>query len=271
MIKRITLIILACLLVVLMTSMTYNIPTPAVVMRLYSTIETIAKATSEAQARDYKDIIIHCFHGIEDGNSGIDVPNDFLIWSNNTTNKTLTAKIYAETIKKLCYEQKRIKLSQYSIGTSHYLTEPEIKKRGFEPGKDYIETIVHKTFTDNRISKTFQDTVIVENEEITLLVNSSYTRDNIVDVKTLRALAAHYYTQKQYYKAYETYQKIIDIDPKNANAYYRLGIMTYYQQGCRFSKKKTARKKGIEYIKRSLFLGFDASATLYYFTHSQTI
>ena len=151
------------------------------------------------------------------------------------------------------------------------MTEPEIKKRGFESGKDYIETIVQKTFTDNRISKTFQDTVIVENDEITLLVNSSYTRDNIVDIKTLRALAAHYYTQKNYYKAYETYQKIINIDPKNANAYYRLGIMTYYQQGCRFSKKKTARKKGIEYIKRSLFLGFDASATLYYFTHSQTI
>ena len=101
MIKRITLIILAWLLIVLMTSMTYNIPTPAVVMRLYNTIETITKATSESQAQDYKDIIIHCFHGIEDGNSGINVPNDFLVWSNDTTKKILTAKIYAEAIKKL--------------------------------------------------------------------------------------------------------------------------------------------------------------------------
>lgn len=270
MIKRIPLTILACLLIVLlMTSMTNNIPTPAVVTRLYNTIATISKANSAAQARDYKDIIIHCFHGIEDGKSGIPVPNDFLSWSNDTT-KILTAKNYANAIEKLCYEQKIIRLSNFSIGKSHYLTEPEIRKRKYKPGI-YIETIVTKTFTDNRISQTYQDTLIVEEEEITLLANSSYTRDRIEDVKTLRALAAHYYTQKSYYRAYEIYQKIIRIDPSNANAYYRLGIMTYYQKGCNFPKKRLARKKGIEYIEKSQDLGFDAAATLYYFTHSQSI
>lgn len=268
MIKTVSLIIV-CLSLVLTTSMTNNIPTPSVVTRLYSAIATISKANNAAQARDYKDVIIHCFHGIEDGKSGIPVPNDFLRWNDDTA-KVLTAKTYANAIEELCYEQKRIRLSDYSIGKSHYLTEPEIKKRKYKPGI-YIETIVTKTFTGNRISQTFQDTVIVEGEEITLLANSSYTRDRIEDVKTLNALAAHYYTQKSYYRAYETYQKIIKIDPENANAYYRLGIMTYYQKGCTFPKKRMARKKGIEYIEKSQDLGFDAAATLYYFTHSQAI
>ena len=259
MIKTVSLIIV-CLSLVLTTSMTNNIPTPSVVTRLYSAIATISKANNAAQARDYKDVIIHCFHGIEDGKSGIPVPNDFLRWNDDTA-KVLTAKTYANAIEELCYEQKRIRLSDYSIGKSHYLTEPEIKKRKYKPGI-YIETIVTKTFTGNRISQTFQDTVIVEGEEITLLANSSYTRDRIEDVKTLNALAAHYYTQKSYYRAYETYQKIIKIDPENANAYYRLGIMTYYQKGCTFPKKRMARKKGIEYIEKSQDLGFDAAATL---------
>ena len=268
MIKTVSLIIV-CLSLVLTTSMTNNIPTPAVVTRLYSTIATISKAANAAQARDYKDIIIHCFHGIEDGKSGIPVPNDFLRWNEDTA-KVLTAKTYANAIEKLCYTQKIIRLSEHSIGNSHYLSEPERIKRKYKPGK-YIETIVTKTFTDSRISLTFQDTVIVENGKITLLANSSYTRDRIEDVKTLSALAAHYYTRKSYYNAYKTYQKIIRIDPENANAYYRLGIMTYYQKGCSFPKKRMARKKGIEYIEKSQDLGFDAAATLYYFTHSQSI
>lgn len=268
MIKKTTPII-ACLLLFLLTSMTSSIPTPPVVERLYSTIKIISNATNEAQAREYKDIIINCFHGIEDGASGIPVPNDFLRWNNNT-DKVLTAKTYANAIADLCYKQKKIKLSQYSIGNSRYLEEPEIKRRNYEPGK-YIETIVTKTFTDKKISITFQDTVIVEGNEITLLANSSYIHDYIVDVKTLSALAAQYYTQRSYIKAYRIYQKIISIDPDNANAYYRLGIMTYYQKGCRFPKKKMARKKGLEYLEKSEYLGFDASATIYYLTHSQSL
>ena len=77
-----------------------------------------------------------------------------------------------------------------------------------------------------------------------------------------------------YYSAYKTYEKIIKIDPRNANAYYRLGLMTFWTEGCYFSSKEEAHRKGIEFVEKSISFGFNSekgNTALYYMKHPQSI
>lgn len=241
------------------------VPTPAVVERFYAIMDKMWKAGSDADAYDCRELLKDCFLGKED--SGIPVPNDFYSWG-YTTHTVTTANQYANIYYELV-RRKSLRMEKYAIGRSQYVSEVELKPyRG--QGNELIQTVVDKTFTDGRITRTFSDTLLVKRGEIVTIKNSMSTDDG-ENIDALRALAASYYTLKQYYRAYRIYEKIIRIDPENANAYYRLGLMTFWRQGCRLPRKE-ARRKGLEYAERAYRLGFyKAETAIYYMEHPQTI
>jgi tetratricopeptide (TPR) repeat protein len=240
--------------------------TPPVVEQFYSTLEKIQNAVSDPSAYDYREIIKHCFRG--KGASGINIPNDFYEWGYKI-NRSLTADQYANTLYELCYQKKSLRVEKCKIGDSQYISEVDLKQSVNLPS-DLIQTVVMKTFTDGRVSKTFVDTLIVERNEIVVFKNAISTDYN-EDIETLRVLAASYYTLKYYYKAYDAYEKIIKIDPDNGNAYYRLGLMTFWQQGCWYSTRD-AHRKGLEYAEKSHSLGVEKAATaIYYMKHPRSL
>lgn len=242
--------------------------TPAVVELFYGTMKKITGADSDANAYDYREQLKDCFRGKKD--SGIPVPNDFFEWGYKTDSK-ITANQYANMFYELSYQKKALRIEKYTIGKSHYVNEADLKQyRNQSSG--LIQTVITKTFTNGRITRTFSDTLIVERNEIVFFKNAISVDDG-EDIEALRAIAASYYTSKRYYDAYRTYQKIIKIDSKNANAYYRLGVMTYYREGCWFSSKEATRK-AIEYVENAKALGFNSdktSKTIYYMKHPQSI
>ena len=243
--------------------------TPMVVEQLYSTLKKLSNTSNEIYAFDYREQIKDCFRGKED--SGIPVPNDFYEWGYKA-HKSLPANQYANMFYELAYQKKSLKVEKYTIGSSKYVSEVELGKY-LNQNKVYIQTIVKKTFTDGtKKSRTFSDTLLVENGEVVQFRNAILDSE-VEDIEALRRLAASYYSSKLYYRAYKTYEKIISLDPANANAYYRLSLMTYWRQGCSY-REKFATKKAIEYANKAKILGYDSQKTetvLYYYKHPQSI
>ncbi len=234
-------------------------PTPSVVVTFYQTMKDMSDATSDSQSFYYRNLIEGCFRGKE--NSGIPVPNDFYDWG--YSGYSVPANAYASRVEALFYKEKKVKLEKYSVRESCYIYEVDLKP--YPSG--LVQTIVHKTLSDGNVTAPFADTLIVEENEIVIFRNARYSNDDVVDIATLRTLASSYYTSGEHYKAYKIYEKIISIDHKNANAYYRLGLMTFWRQGCSFSKKE-AHRRGLEYAKKSKDLGFSkADVAIYYMKH----
>jgi tetratricopeptide (TPR) repeat protein len=82
-------------------------------------------------------------------------------------------------------------------------------------------------------------------------------------------LAANYYSSKLYYHAYRTYERILQLEPKNANAYYRLSLLTFWRQGCHLSAK-AAHQKGLEYAEKAKSLGYSKAETAIYYMKTKS-
>ena len=236
-------------------------PAPAVVERFYKTMEDMSAAPNESRAMDYRTELMNCFKGRE--SSGIWVPNDFDLWGYENE-KMLTANAYSTRFYQLAYKQKKIRMTNYTIQKSHPISEVEL--RNFKnKSNGLIQTVVKKILSDGSTTKAFSDTLIVENGKIAVFRNALYNGEDNVDLEALRALAASYYSNKQYSKAYQTYERIIEHDPGNGNAYYRLAILTYMGKGCKHN-----RSKAIELAEKAYSLRYyDAERAIYYFKETK--
>jgi tetratricopeptide (TPR) repeat protein len=239
----------------------YAVSTPEVVTTFYQTLHKLSQATSDSQATYCQDVIQDCFLGRHEV-SGINVPNDFYSWGYKAE-KHIPSNVYSFRAYTLFYKDKKLKMSEYSIENSEYISEVDLEKYK-NKSKDLIQTVVKKTFTDGKISKTFSDTLIIEHGKISVFNNA-----DTENINALRALAARYYSSKQYFLAYQTYERILKIEPKNANAYYRLGLMTFWRQGCYYSSK-TAHKKGLEYAEKAKSLGYYKAETAIYYMKTKS-
>lgn len=259
MIKTFTLILLLNI-PILSYALTY--PVPTVVEQFYGTMKRMSEVHNDSYAYDFREKIKDCFRGKE--NSGIPVPNDFLYWG--YAGENAPSNQYANRFYELAYQKKIIRLENYSITSSEPISEVDLK-RFRDQSNGLTQTVVTKTFTDGKTRKTFSDTLLVERNEIVVFKNA-ISHDEGEDIDALRAIAASYYKEKRYYSAYKAYEKIIRIDPGNANAYYRLGIMNYYGKGCKYSKKRS-----LQYLEKSLSLGFGEKAqiAIYHITHNNNL
>lgn len=239
-----------------------TVPVPTVIEQFYGTMKRMSEVYNDSYAYDFREKIKDCFLGKED--SGIPVPNDFLYWG--YAGETAPSNQYANRFYELAYQKKILRLENYSVESNNPVSEVDLK-RYRNQSSELTQTVVIKTFTDGKTRKTFSDTLLVERNEIVAFKNA-ISHDDGENVDALRAIAASYYTSKRYYSAYKTYEKIIKIDPNNANAYYRLGILNYFGKGCRYSKKKS-----LQYLEKSLGLGFGEKAriAIYHITHNNNV
>ncbi len=241
------------------------IQTPNVVSVFYRTLKQMSSASNDNQAYDYREIITNCFRGKED--NGINVPNDFYDWGYAKV-KTMSSNSYAQLYEDFSYRQKRFRMDRYEIVKNQYRSEADFGKYKSQRC-NIVQTVVRKTMTNGTKSKNISDTLITEGDQIVVFRNSLFSgksdKDE-VDIEVLRVKAADYYSSGYYRLAYQAYIKIIELDPKNANAYYRLGVMTYYKKGC---YPRNARKESLKYLEKAkeLKYGEKAEWAIYFVRH----
>lgn len=249
---------------------------PSVVYSFYNSMKELSTETSASRAYDLQVKMQHCFlYGKPDEHhntsSGISIPNDFYILGYNS-NKTINSTLYTQIFKNKAFtDGERLKV-EVNIRKSTYAKEVDLKKYMSE-NTPYIQTYVTKTFSIGNTHITFNDTILTKNNLIYALNNGVGSHDDGDNLETLRALAAQYNELGMYKKAFHTYEKISNIDPTNANAYYRMGILAFwYGKKCGFSSSKNSRHTGIEFMKKASELGFDrADTVLYYMIHPTSI
>ena len=56
---------------------------------------------------------------------------------------------------------------------------------------------------------------------------------------------------KRYTDAYKCFEKILSINKNDGETLYRLGLMTYYGEGCNISSKRLRHNKGKEFMERA--------------------
>lgn len=271
MIKRYVLIVVALFVV---KGWAASPETPSVVYAFYNAMEMLSKETSVSRAYDLQVKMQHCFlYGNEDtqtkSNSGIEIPNDFYNFGYRDRKKMSSTK-YTQMFMQMAFsENKRLKVVIEPSKPSTYAQEVDLRTFIGE-STPYIQTLVTRTFIMGDKKVTFNDTILTKNNLIYALNNGvANGNDNL---ETLRALAARYYSMKSYRAAYQTYERIIAIDAKNANAYYRLGILAFwYGKKCGFDKS-SSQKKGKEFMKRASDLrATHAEQVLYYMDHPSAI
>lgn len=251
-----------------------NPSTPSVVNDFYGSMEALSKEQSASCAYDLQLKMQHCFlYGKEDEthtvNSGIEIPNDFFSFGYKNT-KRMSSTLYTQIFKNMAYTSgERLKVSNVNIKSSTYVQEVDMKGYASE-NKPYVQTLVTRTFTLGSTSITFNDTILTQNNLICAVSNGIGGGDG-EDLESLRALAARFYTWGAYRRAFQIYEKIIRIDPKNANAYYRMGILAFWNgKRCGLStKKKVNRNMGMDYMRKAIELkAARAKQVYYYMIHS---
>ena len=247
-----------------------NPSTPSVVNDFYSSMEALSNEQSASRAYDLQLKMQHCFlYGKEDErhtvNSGIEIPNDFISFGYKNV-KRMSSTLYTQIFKNMAYTSgERLRVSNINIKSSALVQEVDLKNYARE-NKPYVQTFVTRTFTLGSTSITFNDTILTQNNLICAISNGIGGGDG-EDLECLRALAARFYTWGAYRRAFQIYEKIIRIDPKNANAYYRMGILAFWHgKRCGLStKKKVNKDMGKDYMRKAIELGAARSQQVYYY------
>lgn len=205
--------------------------------------------------------------------SRINMPNEFAVFNFATNDPFLEASAYIKRLFDFTIE-KRPKINT-KILTIQALEE--IKSAKAEDSKNFYEVHVKKVITVGNREKEYMDVVkiIAENGRITEIVNES-GGDMGESIISLRGKAAGLFANKNYDEAFDIYMKIIQKDPKQGDAYYRLGLMAYHKKGCkhRYSSGKERRRAAYDYIKKATVYGDYkikryASSVIYYMSYGQ--
>lgn len=229
------------------TANAQGVATPSAVQTFYNGILSMDAGVTPARLGELEMDMRGCFFGKE--NSGMNLPNDFrffdcdretashmleVLTSNNYVGK-LSAYIPAGEL------EPRISVSSMSRMVGKL---PDFLNGSMATGNAYVETIVRKQYSDAHTMRDFVDTVYthVAYNKIMCIVNGNGT--NAVNPSRLRVEAAHAYGEKDYAKAYNLLLRIVSLDRRDGDSYYRLALMTYYGRGC-----KRSRKLALDYLR----------------------
>lgn len=227
-------------------------PTPNSVDVFYDGMEKLATVTDPNIAYDISKEMKECFFGVEISNSGVFLPNDFRFFDvdkNNISHNDgkLNSSTYVNRLKEYLYQSRIMKVSCSIHQTELVGDQPEFSKGKLSSSSCIVATFVQKTYSLNGISKSFNDTVYTDFSSGKINVIKNGNGQGEININTLKVKAALAYRSRRYEEAYNCYEQILSLEPTDGDACYRLGLMTYYRQGCNFSKK-IARQKGKEYI-----------------------
>ena len=230
-----------------------EIPTPASVKSFYDNMQKLSTVTDPNTAYYISKEMNECFYGLNISVSGIPLPNDFRFFDIDKKNishndEQLNSATYINRLSDYIYKSRIMRVGCSIQKTELAGDQPDFHKGRLAVSACLVSTYVQKTYKLNGYEKTFNDTVYTDysNGKISEIRNGNGA--NVVNINSLRIKAALAYRLGRYYEAYKCYEQIISISSKDGDALYRIGLMTYYQQGCYFSKKSAARKKGLEYM-----------------------
>lgn len=211
-----------------------------------------------------------CIHMAASSEAGLYFPNEFkkLGISGSHDEESLICSSYVAQFKKMA-ASRRMQFS-YQIKTTIPFYEAEWKKTDDEAS--FVYCIVEKKYGPSIYRGIIRDTVLINGDKkiigirnfaggeayteyhdqiIVPSITPSPTLPDIVNLESLHFLAARYYNQKKYSEAYNTYQTILKYDASNANAYYRLALMSYRRQGCKQYTKKQTDEFAMTYINKA--------------------
>lgn len=236
-----------------------SVATPPVVVRFYNAMCRMPNVAVDSVAYRISEEMRHCFMHYD--YSGVVVSNDFREFGYMANDMTITSSLYCQKF----YEKRRAISVVADIKKSYIIREVDIKQFSqdmYNPA--LVETIALRKMTIAGKSIEVYDTLQTEGELIYSLLNGKI--GNNVSIETLRAKAASCFYREDYKEAFEIYKTIISKDSKNANAYYRLGILAFwYGKKCGYRSKKAGQKAGRDYMRLAEFYDFPrASQVLYY-------
>ena len=230
-----------------------ELPTPASIISFYKGMDRLSRATDDNSAAYICKEMKECFAiDIKEYPSGLMIPNDFRLFKHDEKKPShrdgsLTSSNYVNRLDNYLYEEKSLKVSYY-IGKSVVDASIPDFNKSLCSSNYLVATYVKKTFTLDGEIFTFNDTVLTTYKDGRICEISNGGGFADINIPALRIKAGRYYHHKDYHNAYECYKKILDFKTDDADALYRIALMTYYQQGCYFGKKE-AHKRGRRYMK----------------------
>lgn len=243
--------------------------TPKAVHVFYEGMKTFSKSTDPQVIAETELNMKKCFYGYDD--SGITLPNDFRFFNidkKNSThfNKFLSAHGYISILKRFLNADKVLKVEYNVMSNTAGGRVPDLSGNRQMETAAYIVSVVEKRYMPaNENSRTFIDTVItfIETGMIGQIINSTSEPSPDFNVCELRIKAAQEYERKNYYEAYALYEKIVSMDPKDAASLYYIGLMTYWQQGCKkkYPKKNQAKRIANDYLNRAMYYSHSSQLT----------
>ena len=233
--------------------------TPQSVTDFYKGMEKLASVNDPNTAKYICKSMKESFFPIEGSPSGVNIPNDFHFFDYDKKNslthedRTLSTSLYVDRLEEYLFKEKVMRITCNFLRSEDAGELPEFKKGKLSASVSLIASYVNKTYRIGGLERIFNDTVYsdVSSGKISEIRNG-FGQVKIADVKTLKINAALAYRLKRYHEAYRIYEQIISISPQDDDALYRIGLMTYYQQGCDFTRK-VAHNKGKSYVEKAKY------------------
>ena len=123
------------------------------------------------------------------------------------------------------------------------------------------QVIVRKVYLRNNVPfGAFNDTLVVGLQEMKIRAwankasrhSIGYFGGDILDIEQLKVSAALAYNSKQYYKAYQIYQSIVQKYPEEGDPYYRMAIMLYKKDYGYNMGKKERQRLILDYLDKAI-------------------
>lgn len=183
-------------------------------------------------------------------NTSFPVPNDLhFVYGNGSIgeNTTIDARNYISYLQRIA--EKGNILLKYKITHCDYLTGPELDKKA-DPM--YVEVhIKRELFHNGQKLDDILDRMVIHRDNHTPIIRNRYGGMR-ADVKTLIATAYSLYQQKEYDEAFRMFQTALELNPKDEDVSYRMGVMASKEQGCKQYPKKIRKHLATYYFMKTL-------------------
>ncbi len=234
-----------------------KVPTPSAVSSFYDNMKRLSKAENSRESDKIVRSLWKLSYAKQKGiASGGSMRNDFQRFVYDRPfpfheDNTLNFDIYIDKLEQYCFVDKVMEVDYLVLNNDYYGGVIEFNKGKILSQNTIIETIVEKTYTINHQKITLRDTLLTDIPTNTICKFYNIKDVDEKDIADLKKQAARYYYLELYSDAYKCFEKILSINPKDGEALYRLGLMTYYARGCSFFSKSVQHSKGKDYMIRA--------------------
>ena len=231
---------------------------------MYQDLKILSDKNS-SKAREIRRTFVDKYFKESDQNS----PNEFKYLGYNNPDvqafKTdIAARGYVNYFYDMFRNQKYANCSfSFQRRYSNIIHGPEFKKNEAPP--KLAQVIVRKVYSRNgKPFQVFEDTLIVGLEQMKVHKWANkisrhhigdFESNQILDVEQMKDNADLAYDKKNYHKAYQIYQSIVNKYPNEGDPYYRMAIMLYKKNYGEYLNKKERQKLILDYLDKAINLG----------------